>query len=149
MIISVDENNLLQAATVHSVAWQASHRSFCSRDFVELHTPQHQRDYLQEKLNHGSKIYLLTEDEPIGLVSITESLIEDLYILPSHQNRGYGSKLLQFAMQQCAAAPTLWILENNKNAARLYQRMGFRETGRSNPITESLNEIEMALIESD
>ncbi len=85
------------------------------------------------------------EGDPIGIVSITGSLIEDLYVLPDRQNMGYGTKLLQYAISQCPDTPTLWILENNKDAARLYRRMGFRETGRRNSITDGLDEVEFAL----
>ena len=93
MIAPVDERTLFQAAAVHSVSWQASHRSFCSADFISLHTPEHQQDYLKRKRNGGSKFYLLSEEEPIGIVSVTGSLIEDLYVLPERQNQGYGTKI--------------------------------------------------------
>lgn len=88
---------------------------------------------------------MLVEEKTIGIVSVTNSLIEDLYVLPDMQNMGYGTKLLQYAIDQCADTPTLWILENNSNARRLYQRMGFRRTGRRNAITSDLTEIEFAL----
>ena len=140
MIIAVDEINILQAAMVHS------HHSFCSPDFLKLHTPEHQQEYLKVKMNSGSKFYMLVEDEPIGIVSVTDSLIGDLYILPMNQNKGYGTKLLQFAIKKCPNTPTLWILENNVNARRLYRRMGFKETGRINTVTNELNEIELSLV---
>lgn len=144
MIISVDQTNLLQAATIHSISWKESHRAFCTAEFIEQHTPDRQREYLNGKMDNGTKIYMLVEEEPIGVVSVTHSLIEDLYILPDMQNRGYGTKLLQYAMEQCTDTPTLWILENNKGAERLYRRMGFTKTGRKNPITSELDEIEYA-----
>ena len=146
MITQVDENNLLQAATVHAIAWQESHRSFCTPDFIELHTPQRQREYMLNKMSRGSAFYLLVEDRPMGVVSVNGSLIEDLYILPEMQNRGYGTKLLRFAMEKCTGAPTLWILENNVRAERLYHRMGFRETGRRQAVRDGLDEIEFLLI---
>ena len=40
-----------------------------------------------------------------------------------------GTNLLQFAVEKCNGIPTLWILENNIRAKRLYHRLGFRETG--------------------
>ena len=144
MIIEVDRTNLSQAAVIHSVSWQESHRSFCAPSFVAMHTPERQRAYIQSKMNSGSRFYLLVEDRPIGVVSVTDSLIEDLYILPDRQNMGYGTKLLQFAMAQCTGTPTLWILENNTGAQRLYQRMGFRKTGRAQAITDTLDEIELS-----
>lgn len=146
MIVAVDKTNIFQAAIVHSVSWQDSHRSFCSPDFIELHTPEHQQQYIKRKMDSGSKFYMLVENQSIGIVSITGNLIEDLYILPDMQNKGYGTKLLQFTIQKCTDIPTLWILENNVNAKRLYHRMGFQETGRINVITDVLNEIELSLV---
>ena len=113
MIVPVDETNLLQAATIHSISWKESHRAFCTPDFIETHTPDRQREYLRNKMNNGTKLYMLVEEKPIGVVSVTKGLIEDLYILPDMQNMGYGTKLLLYAVGQCTDTPTLWILENN------------------------------------
>lgn len=145
MIVTVDQSSLPEAAAIHSVSWQASHRTFCSPEFIALHTPQHQEAYLQEKMDHGSKLFMLIEDKPVGIVSVTGNLIEDLYILPDDQHHGYGTGLLRFAIGQCDGIPTLWILENNQGAERLYRREGFRETGRKNAITAELDEIEFSL----
>ncbi len=146
MIIAVDETNLTQAAAIHSISWQESHRSFCTPAFIEMHTPERQLDYLRSKISAGAKIFMLEDKAPVGIVSVTDGLIEDLYILPDKQNMGYGTKLLRYAIEQCTDTPTLWILENNTGAARLYRRMGFQETGRKNAITDKLNEVEFALI---
>ena len=145
MIVPVDETNLLEAAIVHAISWRESHRSFCSGAFVEQHTPERQREYLREKMAAGSRLYLLIEEEPVGIVSVTGSLIEDLYVLPDKQNRGYGTRLLRYAMETCTGTPTLWILENNVNAERLYRRMGFRPTGRVHSVPNGLDELEFAL----
>ena len=145
MIESVKEENVARAAAVHSAAWQASHKDFCSADFVARHTPERQETYLREKMRRGARIFLLSEDRPLGLVSVTGSLIEDLYVLPEVQNRGYGTQLLRFAVRQCEGTPTLWILENNTGAAKLYRREGFRETGRRSFIADGLDEIEFSL----
>lgn len=144
MIIEVNEKNIFDAAKIHSVSWQESHRSFCENEFVELHNPEHQLEYLLEKFKSGYKIFMLLDTEPVGIVSVKENLIEDLYVLPNMQNKGYGTELLEFACAKCVGVPTLWILENNVNAARLYRRKGFAETGRRQSITENLDEIEFA-----
>lgn len=149
MIVPVDQENLKEAATVHSLAWQESHRSFCTPEFVNLHTPERQEGYLKSKMETGSKVYLLLEDKPVAIVSVTGSLIEDLYVLPEKQNQGYGTKLLLFAMEKCTGTPTLWILENNLGAKRLYERMGFSVTGKRNNITDGLDEIELELKEAE
>lgn len=144
MIVPVDQHNVLQAATVHSVSWIASHRSFCAPDFVSVHTPERQQQYVLDKMRQGSRFYLLVDDLPVGVVSVNGCLIEDLYVLPEKQRQGYGTKLLQWAIEQCAGVPTLWILENNRNAMRFYEKHGFRLTGRINAITDGLSELELA-----
>ena len=145
MIVTVDQSNLSEAAAIHSASWQESHRSFCSPEFIALHNPQHQKAYLQGKMDNGSKLFMMIADKPVGVVSVTGNLIEDLYILPDYQHQGFGTRLLRFAMEQCDGVPTLWILENNKGAEKLYRREGFRETGRKNAITDKLDEIEFSL----
>lgn len=148
VIVDVDAKDVARAGEIHARSWQESHRAFCAPEFVAMHTPERQARYLREKMEKGSRVYMLLADGvPMGVVSVTGSLIEDLYVLPEGQNRGYGTALLRHAIAQCAGTPTLWILENNHRAARLYRRMGFCETGRSNAITESINEIELALDE--
>ena len=144
MIVAVDGSNLLQAAVIHSISWKESHRSFCTQDFVEMHTPERQQEYIRNKMDRGSRFFMLLEEKPVGVVSVKECLIEDLYILPDRQNMGYGTKLLQFAIEQCTGIPTLWILGNNTDAKRLYHKMGFQETGRIHAITDGLDEIELS-----
>ncbi len=142
-IIPVDQTNLSVAAAVHSRAWQASHRAFCAPDFIEKHTPERQRETLRKKMNGGAELWMLVDEKPVGIVSVTGSLIEDLYVLPEMQNRGCGTELLRFAISRCTDLPVLWILENNTGAERLYRRMGFEETGRRKSVSGGLDEIEL------
>ena len=134
MILPVDQNNIKEAAAVHAASWQDSHRAFCSADFVALHSPERQEQYIFQKMSEGSRFYL------------RDSLIEDLYVLPEAQGKGYGTALLRYAVSQCTGIPTLWILENNERAAALYHRIGFSETGRRSTITRGLDEVEFAMV---
>lgn len=145
MIIPVNEQNIMDAAIIHSISWRESHRDFCTSEFIEIHSPERQLKYMRDKMNKGTKFFMLVDEDPVGVVSVTDSLIEDLYVLPKKQNMGYGTNLLQFAVGQCSDTPSLWILENNVNAERLYCRMGFTRTGKINAITDKLAEIELAL----
>ncbi|MBQ9196817.1 MAG: GNAT family N-acetyltransferase [Clostridia bacterium] len=144
-ITIVTEDSVQTAGYIHSAAWQASHRAFCSAEFIARHTPERQTGYLLDKMRKGAAVYLLTDGQPVGIVSVTENLIEDLYVLPPFQNRGYGSMLLNFAIERCVGTPVLWILNNNDGARRLYERRGFRATGRRHPLSDTLSEIEFIL----
>ncbi len=147
MIIPVDKSNIRQAAAVHSASWQESHRAFCAPDLVARHTPERQEQYISDKMSTGSRFYMLVESGPVGIVSVCGSLIEDLYVLPEMQGKGYGTRLLSFAVGQCSGKPSLLILENNHRAKRLYLKAGFRETGRIVSSPNGLDEIELALQE--
>ena len=76
MIIPVDQTNLSEAAAVHAAAWRDSHRAFCTPEFIEQHTTERQAAYLQRKLDAKSRIFLLVEDEPKGVVSVTGTVRE-------------------------------------------------------------------------
>ena len=104
MIEPVTQSNIMEAAMVHAKSWKESHRELCSAAFLAAHTP-------------------------VGIVSILGSLISNLYVLPSEQNKGYGTQLLAFAVNLCSGTPSLWILSTNDGAKRLYERSGFQPTG--------------------
>ena len=145
-IIKVDEASIADVGRVHSESWKESHRSFCSAEFVEKHTPAAQADFLRREMNSGKTFYMLIDNYPVGIVSVHGSLIENLYVLPSEQRKGYGSQLLHYAIQQCAGTPCLWILNNNEGAYRLYAKNGFIETGNRKQLNNTLYEMELALL---
>lgn len=52
-IVEVNEENLAQAGRIHSLAWQESHRSFCTPEFVAKHSPEAQTEYLRRERGPG------------------------------------------------------------------------------------------------
>ena len=141
--VEVTEMNIADAGCIHSESWKESHRSFCSAEFVEKHTPAAQAEYLRREIALGKQLFMLIDKSPVGIVSVDGSIIENLYVLPSEQRKGYGSQLLQYAIRHCTGTPCLWILNNNEGAYRLYCRYGFQETGRRKQRNDTLYEIEM------
>ena len=143
MIIEVNQKNICYAAEINSESWKNSHKQYCSHEFVELHSIEYQEKYLRDQIRNGKNVYMLVEDRYIGIVSIKENLIENLYILPNEQRKGYGTLLLKFAVGKCKGTPTLWILENNMKAYNLYSKYGFYKTGNRSQLSASIFEIEM------
>ena len=145
--VEVTEQNIADAGRIHSESWKESHRSFCSVEFVEKHTPIAQAEYLRREMNAGKSVYMLIDDYPVGIVSVHGGLIENLYVLPSAQCKGYGTQLLKFAIQKCQSTPKLWILNINEGAYRLYTKNGFNETGNRKKLNKNLYEMELAYAE--
>ncbi len=143
MIISVEEGLLPEAARIHSFSWKESHRQFCSRDFIELHSAEHQEKYLAGEIARGKRLFMLRHGRFVGIVSVKDSLIENLYVLPEEQRKGYGTELLLFAVEQCKGTPTLWILDHNEKAYRFYVKNGFILSGKRKEIAAGTFELEM------
>ncbi|MFA9464387.1 MAG: GNAT family N-acetyltransferase [Velocimicrobium sp.] len=146
LIINVTEDIILSAAEIHSVSWKQSHESICNKEFLEMHSVEHQRKYLLDEIQKGKNLYMMVEDRPLGIVSVCGNLIENLYVLPGKQGKGYGTQLLLYAVEQCIGIPTLWILESNARAYAMYQKHGFRKTGKFNKLTDALSEIELSRV---
>ena len=147
MINLVCDANIRQAAEVHAISWRESHRDICSEEFIAVHTTERQIEYLKSQMKKGAAIYLLSDaGKPVGIVSIRDDVVGDLYVLPDQQGRGYGTQLLRFAIEKCVGTPTLWVLNQNQRAIRLYERNGFRLTGERKELSETLSELQMRLM---
>ena len=147
--VEVTELNIADAGRIHSESWKESHRSFCSSEFVDKHTPAAQVEYLRREMDAGKSVCMLIDNYPIGIVSVHGSLIENLYVLPSEQRKGYGSQLLHYAIRHCTGTPHLWILNNNEGAYRLYSKNGFKATGNRKQLNDTLYEMELSLCRLD
>lgn len=143
MIVPVTQGKIAEAAEVYATTWRASHQGFCSEPMIAQYTIANAIKYLEDKISEGEKHYMLIEKHPVGIVSIQGDLIENLYILPAEQHKGYGNELLLYAINHCKKTPRLWVLENNKRAQSLYRKHGFLFTGRKKPFLRQVCELEM------
>ena len=142
-IEKVTTENIHLAAFVHAESWKASH-GFLPKEAVAKRTVERQTVYLQRQIDGGKDLYMLTDDIPVGVVSVSDNMIENLYVLPGRWRCGYGSHLLAFAIGKCDANPVLTVLNNN-TAIEMYRKFGFKETGKTIPLNPELWEIEMIL----
>ena len=79
---------------------------------------------------HSANIYALVEGGCImGAVTCHSNEIDDLIVKPSTQHRGYGKKLLLWAMRRIRKSGNsemiLHVAAWNERAMRLYQNAGF------------------------
>jgi GNAT superfamily N-acetyltransferase len=142
-IILVEADLLPEAARIHSVSWKESHRQFCSQDFIELHSAEHMEKYLAGEMARGKRLFMLRHGHFVGIESVKDSLIENLYVLPEEQRKGYGTELLLFAVEQCKGTPTLWILDHNEKAYRFHVNNGFALSGKRKETAAGTFEMEI------
>lgn len=63
-----------------------------------------------------------------GVIRVSGSEIEKLYVEPQFQSSGIGAELLHFAVDELGA-DWLWALEYNSRGIAFYKRNGFELTG--------------------
>lgn len=146
MFVKVNHRNIEIAAEIHSLSWRASHKTICSEEELKQHTVLFHKQYFKKGISEGKNVYILMKNKPVGVVSVKENFIEDLYVLPDEQHKGYGTELLHFAIKQCKGIPCLCVLETNEKAQSLYYKIGFTMTGNKFPFSKDIYELEMKLI---
>ena len=127
MIVSVNKENLSEAAKVYMDSWKESHKDICSAEFIEKHDLEYMKNYLNDKLKDLYVIYIYYADEiPVGIVGInpTDEEICLLYVSPENQGKGYGIKLLDRALSLCKN-PYITVLDTNTKAIDFYLKRGF------------------------
>ncbi|GAA3918971.1 GNAT family N-acetyltransferase [Hymenobacter algoricola] len=94
-----------------------------------------QHDYHLTHFNPANTALLSFLDNEVGLVETVETadflLIQNLLIKPVFQNQGVGSHVLKQLIAKAAQrgkAVGLSVLKVNKDAFRLYQKLGFTVT---------------------
>jgi GNAT superfamily N-acetyltransferase len=93
-------------------------------------------DWTSALANRDAETYLAFEgEEAIGVVSLSDGVLQTLYVLPEHWSRGVGSTLHDLALDRLretnVAEARLWTLTENHRARSFYERRGWSLTGRT------------------
>lgn len=126
------------ALEVYRQSWRASHRAVCSEDFLE------NRDFAGY-LARQAGMFLICEGDCVGVFQLWNGTLSDLYIHPRYQKMGYGRACVEYAVAH--GGHRLTVLSTNQAAIRLYEKMGFRFTGRDISLKPGLLEREMEYTE--
>lgn len=114
---------------VFRAAWRGM--SFVPQD---LHTPAEDRQWMRDVF--ASQLVLVAEAEAsaetvdsvnriVGLLSMGDGTVHNLYIRPGFQGRGIGHRLIETAKTCSGGELRLWVFEPNEGAIRFYERHGF------------------------
>jgi GNAT superfamily N-acetyltransferase len=63
---------------------------------------------------------------PVGFCAYANGWMEQLYILPAHQNAGIGSRLFNDICTVASGRFQFWVFQRNTAARRFYERRGGR-----------------------
>jgi ribosomal protein S18 acetylase RimI-like enzyme len=133
-------------AKIHVDSWQAAYQGIVPASHLEGFTYPRREDAFRQALTANTEeTYLVTEDnQAIAILTIGPSRDDDLdttttgelwgiYITPDYWRKGVGSRLVDEAESMLRSRGytqvVLWVLEDNLNARRFYERVGYRLDG--------------------
>ena len=114
---------------VFRAAWRGM--TFVPQD---LHTAAEDRRWMRDVF--AGQLVLVAEAETpaegdggmngiIGLLSMSDGTVHNLYVRPGFQGQGIGHQLLETAKTCSGGELRLWVFEPNAGAIRFYERHGF------------------------
>ena len=109
--------------------WLASVRAthdFLAEKDIEFYIQRIPYDYMP-----AVELYAIRDDkgEWCAFIGIGDDMIEMLFSHPDEMGKGYGSRLLRFAVEHKGVSK-VDVNEQNQRALGFYQKHGFRVTGR-------------------
>lgn len=123
---------------VFRAAWRGM--SFVPQD---LHTDAEDRRWMRDVFAH--QLVLVAETMRsrgggapvgtiIGLLTMSDGTVHNLYIRPGYQGQGIGRELLDTAKTCSGGDLRLWVFEPNVGAIRFYERHGFSTVRKTNGV---------------
>lgn len=124
---------------VHHVAWQETYCGLMDPVYLQSRTEEKSVEMFL-KSDCSNTLVAESDGSIVGFAAYGSSRDEDLreagevyglYLLKGHQRKGYGRRLLEFALRVMPGYPcySLWVLETNLQAIRFYRREGFVTDG--------------------
>jgi GNAT superfamily N-acetyltransferase len=124
---------------VHDTAWKDTVRGLVDSSYLQSRTEEKSVEMFQ-KSQCQNTLVAECDGMIVGYATYGPSRDEDLreageiyalYLLKGHQRKGYGHRLLEFALRVMPDYPcySLWVQEGNLNAIRFYLREGFVTDG--------------------
>jgi len=129
----------------------AGFRNVFPPDLYEFPAEAIRAEWISALSNPDAETYLAFEgDEAVGVVSVSQGVLETLYVMPEFWNRGVGSRLHDLALDRLRETnieeATLWTLTENHRARTFYEKRGWSLTGRTRvvPYPPYPNDVEYA-----
>jgi pimeloyl-ACP methyl ester carboxylesterase/GNAT superfamily N-acetyltransferase len=105
--------------------WLASWRA--TFDFAPGHPDDAVRTWLAQELIPSTEAWVALDPagRVVGLMALSEAMVDQLYLAPDWIGRGLGARLLDLAKAQRPGGLDLYCFQVNGRARRFYERHGF------------------------
>lgn len=119
-------------------------------NFYLLYQKKQADNFLKDLTAYKDKSFFYVaqkQEETIGILTLSQCRDNDkldtgeiisIYVLPSYWRKGYGSKMMEFALDKLSFLGykecCLWVLKDNIRARIFYEKLGFSLDGREKEI---------------
>ena len=97
----------------------------------------------QHLIPAGRVTVAVEEGKVVAVLSVSEdecaAWVDQLYVLPGHENQGHGTRLLQVAHRSLKRPIRLFTFQQNGGARRFYERHGYKVVALSDGINNEEN----------
>lgn len=152
-ILNITKELASKASEIYALSWKTAYQNIVPQQYLDKLPLERWTPFLQESPYAG---YILKiNDEYVATSSIAPARDEkmagwgeiiSLYVLPAYFNQGYGKKMLVYVVDQLRKEGFdniyLWVLEENQQARRFYERNGFFPNGDACTVTIDGKELE-------
>jgi len=135
-------------AHIHVESWNVAYRGIMPDDVIARTDLAYRTAFWKERIaNREWPVFLLEETgNAVGFCQMVPTNdadddpqrvghITSLHVLPQLRGQGYGRRLMEHVLGEFRrrgfSEVTLWVLEENRNARRFYEKSGFRVDGGS------------------
>lgn len=131
---------------IHVESWNVAYRGIMPDDVIAKTDLAYRTQFWAERIaDREWPVFLLEEDgQPVAFCQMIPSRDSDddgtsvghvtsLHVLPHLRGRGYGRVLMDHVLSEFRrrgfTAVTLWVIEENRDARRFYEKYGFHLDG--------------------
>lgn len=103
----------------------AIYPSFYPQEVVDFFIEHHDIEKIENDICSG-KVYLgQVENRPVGTATIDGNHIDRVFVLPTFQGKGYGTKLMDFCEKEVAKKFTTAAIDSSLPAYGIYGKRGY------------------------
>lgn len=110
---------------VYSEAYRNAYQGIIPDEYLNQVIPEVREEYFYTALTQG--------EERVAIAFIDNGKITAIYLLQNYRGIGLGKTLLQWGIEKLKAfgctTVAIWVLRENPNAIRFYEKQGFVRDG--------------------
>lgn len=124
-IIKLNQSTEQELLTIWESSVRATHKLLNNDEILQI------RNYVPQAFKQVEHLLIIIDHEQIkGFMGINDQKVEMLFIDAQTRSKGYGSKLLNYGIQELNI-DELAVNEQNPQAVGFYEHMGFKVVERS------------------